>query len=147
MSNSGRRPRLPPLSVRLSASEREALTARAGGLALSTYVKAVVLGSEAKALRRGPRPASVDRELAARLLAALGASRLASNMAQIARHANLGNLFFDENTKNDIRQACADIAAMRTMLMRALGKEVSENDEKSVSTVFGRTAAFPGGGA
>lgn len=142
MSNSSPRRRRPaPLSIRLTEAERKALEARAGSLPLSTYVKQVVFAQGAPACRRSPRTVSVDRALAAQLLAALGASRLASNLAQIAKHANFGNLFFDDATKADIRGACRDVHEMRALLMRALGKEVGEVGPESLSSAFGRVAA------
>lgn len=144
MSNSGRKvkARRAPLSVRLTAAEHAALAARAGDLPLSTYVKHVVFAADAPVFRRGPRTVSVDRELVARLLAALGASRMAANLAQIAKHANLGNLFFDEDTKADIRRACDDVRAMRALLMRALGKDALEGSGREpLSSAFELVAA------
>jgi hypothetical protein len=107
-------------------------------------VKHVVFAQGAPAFRRSPRTVSVDRELAGRLLAALGASRLASNLAQIAKHANLGNLFFDEATKADIRRACGDIREMRALLMEALGKGEGKDRPGLASTAF-ELAATPRG--
>lgn len=145
MSNSSPLRRRPaPLSIRLSESERRTLETRAGGLPVSTYVKHVIFAQGAPAFRRRPRTVSVDQELAGRLLAALGASRMASNLSQIAKHANLGNLFFDEETKADIRQACDNIREMRTLLMGALGKEEGKDRPESASHAFER-AAVPRG--
>ena len=123
MSNSLVKKRLPPLSIRLSAGEREALTARAGDLPLSTYVKRILLADDAPVFRKSPRPAPVDRELLGRVLAKLGASRIGSNLAQIAKHANLGTLPVDETLQADLQAACAHVTEIRSLLMQALGKE------------------------
>lgn len=136
-----RRRRPAPLSIRLSEAERKALETRAGGLPLSTYVKQTIFALGAPAKRRIPRAASVDRELAAQLLATLGASRLASNLAQIAKHANQGSLHFDDLTKADLRGACGDIRDMRGRLMRALGKD-ADSPARSISPDF-ELAATP----
>ena len=43
-------------------------------------------------------------------------------MNQIAKAANLGTLPVLPETEEEIRQACYEIAVMRMMLMKALGK-------------------------
>jgi hypothetical protein len=140
MSNPARKPkRLPPLSIRLTASEREALIARAGGLPVSTYIKHVVFSGGGAAVRRDSRASSLDRELAGRILAALGASRIASNLSQIAKHANLGTLYCDEGTKADIREACEHLQDIRALLMAALGKEPRHSHSHQLLTrIFNR---------
>jgi hypothetical protein len=138
MSNSRKgAKRLAPLSLRLTAQERKNLAARAGDLPLSTYIKGVLFGGDAPSFRRGPRSVSVDRQLIAQVLAALGSSRLASNLSQIAKYIHLGNLIFDQTTKDDLRQAAADISAMRALLMHALGKDVSDGSGRDrLSSTF-----------
>ena len=43
-------------------------------------------------------------------------------MNQIAKAANLGTLPVTLETEEEIKQACYNIAVMRVMLMKALGK-------------------------
>jgi hypothetical protein len=108
-----------PFSLRLSAEERAELKKRADGMPLGAYIKSRIFTS-------GPgsrtRTRQVDRQELARVLSALGQSRLPQNMNQIAKAANLGTLPVTPETEEEIKQACYDIAVMRLMLMRALGK-------------------------
>ncbi|QCI63958.1 hypothetical protein [Phreatobacter stygius] len=113
-----RRP--PPLSVRLNPDELEALRRRAGSVPLSTYLKQVALGSELPA-RRVSRNSHADRARLAQILAILGQSRLASNFNQLAKAVNLGCLPVNEQTEADLQRGCAEIIAIRQLLMTALG--------------------------
>ena len=113
-----------PLSLRLTEGERTQLERRSGDLPLSTYVKYVLFAEDAPAYRKGPTRFSADRALVARVLACLGLSGIASNLARLAKAADTGNLMFDEQTHTQLLQACDDVAAMRTLLLNALGKEV-----------------------
>ncbi|ADM09294.1 hypothetical protein PB2503_06132 [Parvularcula bermudensis HTCC2503] len=67
---------------------------------------------------RKPRPhdAAIGKALAA-----LGQSRLSSNMNQIAKAANLGTLSVTPELSEELASACADIRAMRSALVEALG--------------------------
>jgi hypothetical protein len=114
-----------PTSLRLSAAERAVLVERANGVPLSAYIKHVLFGEDAPILRR-QRPATADQALLAKVLAALGASRLASNLNQLAKEANIGTLPVTQETEDDLRRACGDIAEMRALLMTALGIQKSE---------------------
>ena len=62
-----------------------------------------------------------DREAIAQILGALGQSRIANNLNQIAYQANCGSLLMDEETDKEIKLACAHIAWMRVKLIGALG--------------------------
>ena len=64
---------------------------------------------------------------AGRVLAALGQSRIASNLNQLAKAVNIGVLPVTPETEADMSEACAAVSAMRADLMRALGLvEVAE---------------------
>jgi len=111
-----------PFSLRLTAEQRRALEARAGTLPLGEYIRGRLFSDDPRPepVRRHPRPVK-DHKALAEVLARLGASRLASNLNQLARAANAGALPVTPQTEAALRQACADIAAMRAALMRALG--------------------------
>lgn len=126
----GLKARPAPLSIRVNDEQRQQLAARAGGLPISSYVKAVLFGAEADAVRR-PRAVCVDRQLLARVLAALGDSRLASNLNQLARAANSGSLFCDDQITARLAEACEAVGAIRTLLMQALGKRIAENPNQA----------------
>ena len=61
-----------------------------------------------------------DHKALAQVLAALGGSRLSSNLNQLARGVNTGTLPVLPETEEDIRQACADVATIRKALIDAL---------------------------
>lgn len=110
----------PPFSLRLSAVERAQLEAQAGNQPLGSYIRFRLLGDQAEKRRRSRRP-QIDQTTVARLLAELGKSRLASNMNQLAKAANIGTLDVDAETAREIREACKAILDMRAALIKALG--------------------------
>ena len=107
-----RKPRPPPLSVRLPPDERAELESRAdrAGLSVSGYFRTVAFDTP----RHARRPSVNEQELA-RLLGAIG--RIGSNVNQLARTANSGS-WPDSRALSD---ACADIRWIRDTLIRALG--------------------------
>lgn len=113
--------RVPPFSLRLTKEERTDLERRAGPMPLASYIKSVLFAGDAPTYRARRKPPVADRKALADVLASLGASRLANNLNQLAKAANIGDLYFDEGIKRDLSRASADIAAMRDMLMLALG--------------------------
>lgn len=109
------------LSVRFTAEEKANLTARAGATPLSTFIRDTLLEAATREPRRRRRSPVADQEALARVLAALGQSRLSSNLNQLARATNVGALEIDAETTSSLQQAMADIAEIRALLMRALG--------------------------
>ena len=110
-----------PFSLRLSEDERAILRQRAGKRSMGEYIRSKLFGEAAtprKVKRRNPTDA--DQTNAAQL-AGLGQSRLASNMNQIAKAANIGALPVTPDLVRELHQACADIAAMRVALIASLG--------------------------
>jgi hypothetical protein len=143
MSNpSSPKKRPAPLSIRLSETERRSLTERAGETALSAYVREQIFG-EAASGRRSPRAVSVDRARAAQILSLLGETRISNNLNQLARHAHTGSLIFDDETRRDLKEACATVGQVRDLLMQALGKSPGASASPSASDAFG-AAAGPG---
>jgi len=111
-----------PLTLRLTPDERTRLEELAAGMTLSAYVRACVFGAEAKRRKRRPKSAVEDKKAAAEALALLGQSRIASNLNQLAYHANVGALIVGEQEKADIAEANAHLLAIRSLLVQALGK-------------------------
>jgi len=111
-----------PFSLRLTARQRRTLETRAGGLLLGEYIRSRLFSDEPgdQPVRRHPRPVKDHRALA-EVLAKLGASRLASNLNQLAKAANSGALPVTPETEEALQEACQDMAAMKAMLMTALG--------------------------
>jgi hypothetical protein len=113
-----------PFSIRLTDEERRLLAARAGVQPLGAYVRNVILDDAFQAprqrMRRAPTPVR-DHEALARVLAALGQSRLSSNLNQLAKAVNIGALPVTPETEQEISDACIAISTIRRDLMRALG--------------------------
>ena len=114
---------LSPLTIRLTAEERARLEELASGITLSAYVRACVFAEDTRLRKTRPADAAEDKKAAAEALALLGQSRIASNLNQLAYHANIGALIVGEDEKAQIREANAHLAAIRALLMQALGKK------------------------
>ncbi len=118
---------LPPFSVRFSEEERAYLNKQAGQQPLAAYVREVLFRDvdfSKKHIRRPTkklRQPSVDHRALAEALGGLGQSRLASNMNQIAKAANVGTLPVTQELEQDLHDACAAIHEMRQLLITALG--------------------------
>lgn len=115
------RPSKPkPFAIRLTSEERRLLESRAGRMPLGAYIRECALGSHARK-RRVSRAVHVDDKAVAKLLATLGRSHLSSNLNQIAKAANIGTLAMTPDLEAELQEACADIRAMRSLLVEALG--------------------------
>ncbi|MEM9030487.1 MAG: hypothetical protein AAGC70_19175 [Pseudomonadota bacterium] len=114
MSKAARRP--APLSLRLSEKERADLKALAGEQNLHAYIRACLLAANDNA----PANDKEDRRQLAQILAKLGQGEMAANLRALADAAKSGSLVMDEATSEAIQHACADIAEIKTLLMRGL---------------------------
>jgi hypothetical protein len=137
MSNSGR-PRPSPISIRFSNSEKALLKARARGIPIGTFIKRIVLGDTVPARAGHARNAVQDQDSLSQLLGLLGKSHIANNLNQLAKAANFGSLPVTQETEADLRQACADVAAMRSLLMRALGLKAGLASPAALTKAFAR---------
>lgn len=105
--------------IRLTDDEKRLLTEKAGRVPLGAYIRNALL--EAPGRRRSARAPMADDTALARVLAALGQSRLSSNLNQLAKAIHMGVLPVTPETEADITEACAAIIAMRHDLLLALG--------------------------
>lgn len=113
----------PPFSLRLTFEEREKLEELAAGMTLAAYIRLRLFAGDVSPRRtKGLKPVKDHTELG-RVLAALGASRLSSNLNQLAHLANIGSLPVTPDTEGDLRAACADVREIRLLLLSALGKQ------------------------
>ena len=109
-----------PFSLRLSNQEREEIKNLADGLPMGQFIKDAIL-------QNGMRPASSrrpriqDQKLLAKLLGALGKSRIASNINQLAKAANSGSLPVNEEVLKSLKEATTAILWMRDTLIKAMG--------------------------
>jgi len=99
-----------PFSIRLTMTERQQLKQAAGKRPVGVYIRD----------RRSVEP---DSEAIARLAGLLGRSRIANNLNQLAKLANVGNLPVDDEVKVDLVEACEHVAEIRSVLLKALGQE------------------------
>lgn len=111
----------PPFSLRLTFDERAALDMLRGNMPLGRYIREQMLGDDAAPRKKRGRYPVKDHEALGRVLGALGASRLSSNLNQLAKATNTGSLPVTPETEAEIKEACAAVIAMRKELLRALG--------------------------
>ena len=109
-----------PFSLRLTDEERALLKDRAGSRPLGAYIRDVVL-KDASQKRKSFRQPRIDETQAASLLAALGHSRLSSNINQLAKASNMGTIDVSLETDQHLQEASMAILAMRAALFTALG--------------------------
>lgn len=112
---------LSPLSVRFTEDERKRLEKAASGMSLNAYIRRCIFGKAAEARKVRNRIPVKDQQSLARVLGLLGQTRIANNLNQIAREANMGSLLLDDQTEIEINKACSHIAFMRAELIKALG--------------------------
>ena len=111
----------PPFSLRLSFEERAVLEHAAAGQSLGAYIRSKLFDGDLTPRRtRGHRPVK-DHTALAKVLGALGQSRLSSNLNQLAKAAHIGALPVTPELAEELFDACAQIRAMRIDLLKALG--------------------------
>ena len=118
--NKSKRRYTPPFSLRLTEQERKRLDEMAGNQPLGSYIRDRLLGEQTEKRRR-IKKSKPDAAMLAMVLSELGQSRLASNINQLAKAANMGTLDITPEIEQEIEQACREIQAMRALLITALG--------------------------
>jgi len=117
----------PPFSIRFTFEERAALDKAAAGAPLGAYIRQQLFDGELTPRRtRGNAPVK-DHAALAKVLGALGASRLSNNLNQIAKAAHMGALPVTRELEDELKEACGSVRDMRADLMRALGFQQSED--------------------
>jgi hypothetical protein len=114
---------LSPLTLRLTRDERARLEQLAGEMTLSAYVRSILFSEDTKLRKTRPADLVAEKAAAAEALSLLGQSRIASNLNQLAYHANIGALIVGDVEREQITEANAHLMAIRTLLMQALGKK------------------------
>ncbi|WP_299955746.1 hypothetical protein [uncultured Roseobacter sp.] len=135
-----KRTSLSLLTLRLTPEERIRLEELAAGTTLSAYIRTCVFAEDTKLRKTRPADAIEDKKAAAEALALLGQSRIASNLNQLAYHANIGALIVGEAEKAEIAEANAHLAAIRTFLMEALGHPTKTRKLERSGTAASRCA-------
>ena len=111
-----------PFSIRLTVTERQKLKQAAGKRPVGVYIREKLFDGDT-VKRRARRNVEPDSEAIARLAGLLGQSRIANNLNQLAKLANVGNLPLDDEVKVDLVEACEHVAEIRSVLLKALGQE------------------------
>lgn len=112
------------LYIRLTPSEREQLDKLAGNQTVSAYVREKALGVHVTKRITLRKPKMEDIQYST-LLAALGQSRLSSNVNQLAKHANMGTIDCTKDIQQQLEDASDAILAMRDALFMALGHRMN----------------------
>lgn len=119
--------RPPPFSIRFSDDERQKLDAARGVLSLAAYIRLKLFteaddqSRERKKLARKHATPSAELAVMGQMLGGLGQSRLAANMNQIAKAANLGTLPVSSELEAELLSACAAIQTIKSELVSAMG--------------------------
>jgi len=109
------------IDLRLSEAERAALEVRAGKQPLGVYIRARLFAANDNTPPRRARGFSRDdRKLLAAVLARLGQSGLPDSLHELRKAVRSGSLALDPETMAKLDGACADTAAIKSMIMRAL---------------------------
>ena len=112
----------PPYSIRFTFEERARLDANRGRKALAAHIRERLFGDDVSPRRKTGNSPIKDAEALGRVLGALGASRLSSNLNQLAKAVNTGSLPVTPETEEELAEACREVRALRADLLRALGK-------------------------
>jgi hypothetical protein len=108
-----------PYSMRFTEEERATLETEAGRLPLAAHIRSRLFSAPTPR-KRFKRPVEGDQVLS-QLLVELGKSRIGSNLNQLAKACNSGDLAVAPETAQAIQAACADVDVMRQALLKALG--------------------------
>lgn len=111
------------LSIPLTLDLKAELERRAGRQPVSAYARGVLFPANDNTPRKPsvPRHSRMDRRDMAAVLARVGAMQASASLQELARLGRLGALPMTPEVEAALLQACADIAAIRTILMKALG--------------------------
>lgn len=112
----------PPFSIRFTFEERARLDEERGGKSLAAHIRHRLFGKDARFRKKPGNSPIKDAAALGRVLGALGASRLSSNLNQLAKAVHLGTLPVTPETEADLVEACREIQEIRLDLLRALGK-------------------------
>ena len=110
-----------PFSLRMTAEERLDLERRAGRQPLGAYIRERLFERQTTPRRCRGQGVVKDHKALSQVLGLLGRSRLAATMNQLARAADVGALPVSPEVETSLRDACKDVAAIKALVMRALG--------------------------
>ena len=121
-----------PFSMRFTKDERKSLELAAAGRPLAAYIRWLIFKEDMPEMpkkRTRGESASQDHKQLATLLGALGKSRIASNINQLARAANSGSLPVSKEIIKALNESVAAIKWMRETLIKGMGIKPQGKDE------------------
>lgn len=121
--------RHPPRSVRMPPELEAGLKAYAREVGISfngLVVLILTIALSDKKIRS--RFSKEERKQLAQLLAALGASHIASNLNQLAKAANSGSLLLTPETDALLKEACFFVIEMGNALLEVLGSKKEDGE-------------------
>lgn len=124
----------PPFSMRFTKEERKSLELAAAGRPLAAYIRWLIFKEDMPEMpkkRTRGEAASQDHKQLAKLLGALGKSRIANNINQLARAANSGSLPVSKEIIKALNESVAAIKWMRETLIKGMGIKPQGKDEDS----------------
>lgn len=122
----------PPFSMRFTKEERKSLELAAAGRPLAAYIRWLIFKEDMPEMpkkRTRGEAASQDHKQLAKLLGALGKSRIASNINQLAKAANSGSLPISKEIINALNESVSAIKWMRETLINGMGIKPQNLDE------------------
>ncbi|MBL1294532.1 MAG: plasmid mobilization relaxosome protein MobC [Thiotrichales bacterium] len=123
-----------PFSMRFTTDERKSLELAAAGRPLAAYIRWLIFKEDMPEMpkrRTRGESASQDHKQLAKLLGALGKSRIASNINQLAKAANSGSLPVSKEIIKALNESVSAIKWMREALIKGMGiKPQSKDDTK-----------------
>ena len=124
----------PPFSMRFTKEERKSLELAAAGRPLAAYIRWLIFKEDMPEMpkkRTRGETASQDHKQLAKLLGALGKSRIANNINQLAKAANSGSLPVSEEITNALNESVAAIRWMRETLIKGMGIKPQSNEQEN----------------
>lgn len=109
-----------PFSIRLTPAQRARLDIDAGSKTMGDYVRSRLFENPTPPKRTFRRPVQ-DAQALSRVLGALGASRMSSNLNQLAKAVHNGSLPVTPETEKAITDACDEVTGISNNLIQALG--------------------------
>jgi len=120
--------------MRFTKEERKSLELAAAGRPLAAYIRWLIFKEDMPEMpkkRSRGESASPDHKQLAKLLGALGKSRIASNINQLARAANSGSLPVNEDVLKSLFEAVHSISWMRDTLIKGMGIKAQSNNKEA----------------
>ncbi|MBT2970502.1 MAG: MobC family plasmid mobilization relaxosome protein [Candidatus Thiodiazotropha sp. (ex Ctena orbiculata)] len=126
----------PPFSMRFTEDERKTLEMAAAGRPLAAYIRWLIFKEDMPEMpkkRTRGETADKDHKEMAKLLGALGQSRIASNINQLAKAANSGSLPVNKEVLQSLKDAVDSIKWMRDTLIKGMGLKPQSQEPKENS--------------